>query len=115
MEHVAPKGYVPEFKEHLRTVPKRAMIRNQWGRNAHASHIKEMLGLPSKLPREAVPAQVIQGVKVWVKAAPALEVYQHYTGQTRVRHRATHRVMCECPHCGEEMSVGRLHQHKCKE
>lgn len=115
MENTAPQGLVPPFSEHLRTVPKRAVILNKYGRSAHEMHIKEMLGLPSKLPREAVPAQVIQGVKVWVNAAPAPEVYTHYTGQQRIRHRATHRVMCECPHCGAEMSVGRLHQHKCKE
>lgn len=115
MENTAPQGLVPPFSEHLRTVPKRAVILNKYGRSAHEMHIKEMLGLPRKLPEHAVPAQVIQGVKVWVNPPLSPEYRTRYDGKVVKVHRAMHRVMCECPKCGADMSVGRLAQHKCKE
>lgn len=78
---------------------------------AHEREIKTMLGLGKKLPREAVAPKVIQGVTVWVK--PAAEPRHNAFG--KLVHQAGHRVMCRCPGCGWEGSVGRLAQHVCKE
>lgn len=73
--------------------------------------IKAMLGLKKKLPIDPVPAQVIQGVTVWVK--PAAEPVRNHFG--KLVHQSGHRVMCRCPGCGWEGSVGRLAQHVCKD
>ena len=80
-----------------------------------ASHsvIKQMLDLPKKLPPHGIKARHIQGVKVWVNAAPPPVYRQDWRGLRRVK-GSTHRVMCECPTCGAHLSVGRLAQHKCK-
>lgn len=81
--------------------------------NAQHNHVRQMLGLPKKLPREGVPPQVIQGIKVWVNpAGPRIMVDKW--GKERVLKSSTHRVMAECPLCGKHMSAGRLHQHKCQ-
>ena len=80
--------------------------------NAHSKDVREMLGLKrtDKLPAAGMDPQVIQGVTVWVNPAPA-PVMVNKWGKQRPLKRSTHRVMARCPICGEEMSVGRLHQH----
>lgn len=86
--------------------------------NAHNSTIKELLGLKrgDKLPAAGMPAQQIQGYKVWVEPAPPpLYHYGRYGGPLIKVKSSKHRIMVECPYCTQVMSVGRLHQHKCKE
>lgn len=84
----------------------------RFDRNAHSADIREMLGLKrtAKLPKEGMEPRVIQGITVWVTPAPE-PVYVERWGKRKLLHRASHRVMARCPVCGEEMSVGRLHQH----
>lgn len=82
--------------------------------NAHTDDVKAMLGLPKKLPKEGVPPQIIQGIKVWVEPAAAPVLVSKWGGKLRPVKRSTHRVMAECPLCGAHLSAGRLHQHKCK-
>lgn len=77
--------------------------------------MKILLGLRPQdpLPLEGMPARDIQGfdddkpitIKVWVDPIRPLKFGPR---------RMTHRVRCECPDCGEKMSAGRLHQHRCK-
>ena len=81
-------------------------------RNAHNATLKALLGLgrKSKLPAAGLPAQTIQGIRVWVEPAPPVQV------NTKGRRGSRpHRIMGECPHCAAVMSAGRLFQHKCKE
>lgn len=59
----------------------------------------------SKWPDTGILPVIVQGVKVWVNPIPAVKP---------PRKSSKHRAMCECPGCGQEMSVGRLHQHKCE-
>ena len=74
-------------------------------RNAHAHDILKMLGV-KRLPPEGMSMRVIQGIEVWVVAQrPKLPTE---------RKRHMHRVMCHCPGCRLVLTVGRLHQHKCK-
>lgn len=82
--------------------------------HAHSGDVMEMLGLKrgGHLPDEGMPARVIQGIKVWVEPTPGPK-YDACWG--RPRKSSAHRVMCECPDCGKHMSVGRLHQHVCKD
>ena len=74
--------------------------------HAQNSGIKILLGLRPEqpLPAEGLPAREIQGVKVWIDPL----------GEKQKQRRMTHRIRCECPDCGQKMSVGRLHQHICK-
>lgn len=68
--------------------------------------IKKMLGLKiARLPDEGMEAQILQGVPVWVEPIKRLEG----------KKSSKHRVKCRCPGCQKVMSVGRLHQHVCKE
>lgn len=69
---------------------------------ASGVHVKFQGG--SKWPDDGLPPTTVQGVKVWVK--PIVRVPG--------RKSSKHRVMCECPECGQVLSVGRLHQHVCK-
>lgn len=100
----------------MRFDPTRPVIRDpkhpSW--NAHHDDLKVMLGLPKKLPREGVPPQIIQGIKVWVEPAAAPVLVSKWGGKPRPVKRSTHRVMAECPLCGVHLSAGRLHQHKCE-
>lgn len=82
--------------------------------NAHHNHLREMLGLPKKLPKEGVPPQIIQGIKVWVEPHRPKVRTDKLTGSMKLVKSSKHRVMAECPLCGEHLSAGRLHQHKCK-
>lgn len=83
------------------------MIYNIFTRQrADHQYIRYALGLAekAKLPVEGMSARVIQGYKVWVTPL----------GPNPTRHkRSTHRVLARCS-CGKVLSVGRLHQHKCK-
>lgn len=81
-------------------------------RPAWHSQIKQALDLPSKLPKHGIEPRIRTGVKVWVEPAPP-PTYVPRWGQLKLLHRATHRVLCECPACGSHLSVGRLAQHKC--
>lgn len=74
--------------------------------HAHSSEVRELLGLgpKAKLPLDGMPARYIDGVKVWVN--PHMP---HASG----RKSSVHRVRCMCPDCGQELSLGRLHQHVC--
>lgn len=81
-----------------------------------------LLGITnSKLPKEGIEPREIQGVRnfkrgdrnaeavrisVWVKPSTA-------GGSTNGSR--PHRVVCACPGCGQEFSVGRLWQHVCDE
>lgn len=78
-------------------------IEGRFGRRADSTDMLKELGV-KKLPREAMPERLIQGVRVYVKA------YE----RTHPRHTSTHRVMAIC-NCGQHVPTGRLHQHKCKE
>ena len=72
---------------------------------AHSSTMLELLGLPpkAKLPKDGMNAVMIQGVEVWITPLDIARAKKQF-----------HRVRCECPICGEEMSAGRLNQHICK-
>lgn len=80
-------------------------ITGRWG-YANAQDMYRLLGV-SRLPVEGMPARDIQGVQVYVKPLSA--------GPRLPRHgkRLSHRVIAIC-NCGQHVSVGRLHQHKCK-
>lgn len=82
---------------------------------AHADGMKQLLGLgyKAKLPREGMAPRVIQGVKVWVEPAKPQRTVERW-GKLYMMKSSAHRVMAECPHCGQHLSAGRLHQHKCK-
>jgi hypothetical protein len=47
-------------------------------------------------------------VRVWI--APAFANGRRFPSG-RMWKSSRHRVMCECPSCGTELSAGRLHQH----
>lgn len=85
----------------------------------------EMLALLGfkKLPDEGMQEQQVVGVRnfrrgdknaeiahitVWVTPLPA-------DRKRSMNGSRPHRLMCRCPGCNMEMSVGRLHQHVCKE
>jgi hypothetical protein len=82
---------------------------------AAAGEMKTLLGLKGKkLPRTGVPAQIVQGIKVWVEPFTPLYKEGMYLGQVRRVKSSKHRVMAECPLCQWQGSAGRLQQHKCK-
>jgi len=94
------------------------IIKDQYNRwNADHScirkYIAEAIGAPAMdyLPDGGLyPAVVIQGIRVYIKPrAPKATV------DGRVRKSSRHRVMAICPECEKHLSVGRLHQHVCKE
>lgn len=71
----------------------------------HAYQIK----LTGKLPVDGAPATYVRfqkwNVRVWIDPLPPR------TSTGRQHKRSTHRVMCECPRCGAQLSAGRLEQH----
>jgi hypothetical protein len=79
----------------------------------------KLLGVTGKLPAAGLPARMLRGrnelrepvsIKVWV--APLVgEAPRNALG--RAQKRSSHRVRCECPGCGVELSAGRLFQHVC--
>jgi hypothetical protein len=72
-----------------------------------------LLGIKGKLPAEGMPPRMIQGIKVWVNPAKPKQIVDRW-GKPHIVKSSTHRVMAECPHCAQILSVGRLHQHICK-
>jgi hypothetical protein len=73
---------------------------------AQSRDMMKKLGVEkSNWPHEGISARMVDGIKVWVVPQPD-PVYG-------VKHGARHRVFCECPGCGRQMSAGRLHQHTC--
>jgi hypothetical protein len=92
------------------------------GYNLHNHKLLKLLGVTgSKLPKEGMPERQIQGVRnfrrsdtvaevamvtVWVNPAPTTMRPGKYKS-------SAHRIMCRCPGCARELSVGRLFQHKC--
>ena len=82
------------------------MILDTYGYRADHEFIRAALGLTAKakLPVEGMPPRMIQGYEVWVNPL----------GPNKTGHkRSTHRVLARC-NCGKVLSVGRLHQHKCR-
>lgn len=76
---------------------------------AHSHVVLQLLGIVNgRLPVEGMNAREIQGVKVWVRP-----LYPRTLDEPRHK-RSNHRVRCQCPECGVELSLGRLFQHKCK-
>lgn len=75
----------------------------------HSHHMLEKLGVKgTKWPDDGMAPRMVDGIKVWVTPrAPAAN------RQLGIKKSSTHRVMCECPGCGDHMSAGRLFQHKC--
>lgn len=75
----------------------------------HNHHMMEKMGVTGgKWPDAGLPPRMVDGIKVWVN--PRAPKADRALG---VRKSSTHRVMCECPGCGDHMSAGRLFQHRC--
>lgn len=67
----------------------------------------EHLGIKgSHLPRMGLSPRRIGDVTVWVISEEEARIGSSLSGQHFI-----HRVLCECPRCGEVVSAGRLHQH----
>lgn len=78
-------------------------IARSWGwEKVNAYQMLEILGV-KVLPVEGMPEQIIQGVRVYVKAKPTA-IGGGMAGL---------RVMAICE-CGQHVAVGRMHQHICK-
>lgn len=73
-----------------------------WMRGRSQTALHQALGLTST-PRDGMEPRQIHGV--WVRVEP-LRGEKPAHGK-----RHTHRLLATCPHCGVEMSAGRLHQH----
>lgn len=75
--------------------------------NAQTRDMMRKLGVEGNYwPDEGMSPRMVDGIKVWVTPrAPK--------AGAGVRKSSTHRVLCECPGCGDVMSAGRLFQHKC--
>lgn len=73
----------------------------------HSNGMKILFGLnpKQKWPAEGLPARTINGIKIWVNP---LQGEKPNHGK-----RHTHRVRAKCPYCGQEMSAGRINQHRC--
>lgn len=79
---------------------------------ANAAEVAELLGLKGKgshLPVAGLEPRIIQGVVVWVDPVPEPERKRTWRDKS-----STHRTRCQCPDCGQQLSVGRLKQHECK-
>lgn len=85
----------------------KSMIRGKHGR-ATSSDMMEFLGLGrnAKLPKNGLPEQDIQGVRVYVTPQRVLRPGE--------RKSSSHRIFAIC-NCGQHVPTGRLHQHKCKQ
>lgn len=75
------------------------------GRPVHSHAMAALLGVEGNYPASGLPGRFLQGIWVWVDPLPPR--------QPGERKRSTHRVLCECPDCGQRLSAGRLHQHTC--
>jgi hypothetical protein len=78
----------------------------------------ELLGLPrgGRLPVEGMPERLIQGVRVYVKPLIGERPVRGnplFGQRLRRGKRNGHRVIAICG-CGQHVSAGRLHQHKCE-
>ena len=83
-------------------MPKRIMSLKWPEHQANNEEVMEMLGLSEhRLPKEGMPEQVIQGVRVYVKPF-----------EKAAFKSSKHRIMAICA-CGRHMGVSRLQQHKC--
>jgi hypothetical protein len=99
--------------------------------NAHVAALLSRLGLTSgRLPVAGLAPRTMDvsvrmspkvggggtreyvGLIVWVDALPPHPGTRTQWGY-RLHKRSTHRLVCQCP-CGRVLSVGRLHQHKCR-
>lgn len=89
-------------------------------RYVHSHHMLRLLGV-RKLPRDGMPVSMLPGadsndapvsIKTWVVPLVG-EAPFNASGRYRMK-RSAHRVRCECPGCGAELSAGRLFQHICK-
>jgi len=85
------------------------------GYKAYTQEVMEMLGV-KKLPAEGIPMTLIQGIWVYVTPTPEPKYYgDHSAYRGRKIKSSKHRIMAICGTCDQTLSVGRLHQHKCKE
>jgi hypothetical protein len=87
----------------------------------HSHVMLRLLGV-SKLPKTGLPDRKLPGIKregqneipvfirVWVRP---LEGEAPRSPSGRTQKRSSHRVRCECPGCGIELSAGRIFQHVC--
>jgi hypothetical protein len=107
-------------------------IQGSHGRHAHSRDMLTMLGLKpgGHIPQEGIeavnmvahefPSGKLVSILVWAK--PRLDAANLPTLATdaqlklwKPRKSSAHRIMCRCPGCAETFSVGRLHQHVCKD
>jgi len=91
--------------------------------NRAMTKVLEALGLnPDRhLPREGHPRTTILDFPDWrgkpmfyaasTSQARSVMVWVSPAKVGRTYKSSQHRVMCECPHCGDVLSAGRLHQH----
>lgn len=97
----------PEDKERMIQRAMRVMLRDPdyplW--SAGNSAVKKMLGIEGRVPVRGMEPRIIQGWTVYVRPL---------TGEKPAHgKRHNHRIIAICPNCGQEMSAGRTHQHKC--
>ena len=91
------------------------------GRTRQNSDMLAILGLGgSKLPKEGMPEFTVVGVRNFKRGDLNAEIAHITVWVNPVppegkRSRSQHRMMCRCPGCSKVLSVGRLHQHVCKE
>lgn len=96
----------------------------RYGSKAYSDAVMNLLGLSrgAHLPREGMPARVIEGVEApsgWHEGPrrPVLLTVWVMPGHPPRDWRSKsskHRVMCACPGCNKTVPIGRLAQHKCK-
>jgi hypothetical protein len=67
-------------------------------------HLKEILGLPPKLPSEGREAVLVGNVWVYVMGRDEAQ-------RNTPRSRRPHRIIAVCPRCNKHIPAGRLHQH----
>ena len=89
-------------------------------RNRVHSHVMLRLLGVRKIPLEGMPACMLPGddstgahveIKTWIVP---LTGAPERGASGRLLKRSAHRVRCECPGCGTELSAGRLFQHRCE-
>jgi hypothetical protein len=70
----------------------------------HEYFLKELMGLPRKLPADAVPQRLVGNVLVYVLSQADARAENPGV-------RRPHRVMAICPRCDSHVPAGRLFQH----
>ncbi len=91
-------------------------------RAAQESDMAKILGRQGgHWPDAGMPAQEVMGIEVPkpgeinIAAVPIKVWVNPVTRPAEARGKSSkHRVMCNCPGCGKEFSVGRLAQHVCR-